>query len=283
MNFDYDKCTKCGLCVKVCGSHAIDLDEKGFPHEDLPIICNDCGHCMAVCPTGAVLNTRLDKNQIREMIDPKITFDQFFNLVRNRRSIRIFKKEPITKEHMDKIMECVRYIPTGSNKQALKYLFITDPTILQEIKKKMAKGFALTSGLANSIGRLFVKKEDRQSLKRHMKRWKEGYDPFLRDAPCLLIIYTNLKYFGIPAWDAGIASYNINLACETLGIGVLMNGFHVVTSKILKSLKKISLIPKKHYIVASMCLGYPAIKYKNTVSRNPLKIQINKSEIQKSV
>ena len=50
---DVEKCTGCGLCVKVCPSLVFKLDEKKST-----IIrgegCNACGQCWAVCPEEAV-------------------------------------------------------------------------------------------------------------------------------------------------------------------------------------------------------------------------------------
>jgi nitroreductase/NAD-dependent dihydropyrimidine dehydrogenase PreA subunit len=275
MEFDYDLCTKCGLCTKVCGSKALDIDENKRPYEKSPMICNDCGHCMAVCPVMAVNNTRMDPAQFLDMTDPEIPFDQLYYLIRNRRSIRIFKKDPLQPDHINKLLEAVRYIPTGSNRQELKYLVITDPNILQRIKLEMAKKFRLVNNLAKSFPiKLFVKKEDRASLGRLIELWDAGDDPYLRNAPCFLIIYSNVSYFGIPAWDAGIATYNIDLAAQTLGIGTMMNGFYVVTANLFNAVKKASLIPKGYKVLASMCLGYPVIKYKKTVSRMPLDTKI---------
>jgi MinD superfamily P-loop ATPase len=46
-----DKCTKCGLCVKVCRG-TLGLGEQG--PEVVNDLCIACGHCVAVCPNGAL-------------------------------------------------------------------------------------------------------------------------------------------------------------------------------------------------------------------------------------
>jgi nitroreductase/NAD-dependent dihydropyrimidine dehydrogenase PreA subunit len=274
LEFDYNKCTSCGQCSKVCGSKVIEMGEDTRPFESVSIICNDCGHCESVCPKNAVKNSRMDDAQFEELIDPNISFDQYLALVRNRRSIRLYKKEPLSQDHIDKLLTSVRYIPTGSNKQSLKYLIITDPNVLKQISDAMNKKFTMVSKLIHlPLIRLFMKKEDKASMEQHDKLWKEGFDQMLRGAPCLVVIYSDAKYFGISSWDAGIATYNINLAAQTLGVGVLMNGFHSVTCGMFKSIRKASQIPKKGKVLASLCLGYPAIKYKRTVSRLPLDIK----------
>ncbi len=275
IRFNYEVCTRCGLCGKVCGSRRIAFDEDNKPYKLAEFGCSDCGHCTAVCPVNAVVNTRIDMNEFREIEDPGITFDQFTLLVRNRRSVRNYKREPLKKEHIDKLLEAVRYIPTGSNKQSLKYKFITDQELLLKTKTAMASRTRRISRLINAFPvKYFVRESRRRSLHRLTDLFYEGYDTFLRGAPCLLIIYTEEKYFAIPKWDAGIASNTIDLAAQTLGIGTLMNGYFVVLSNQFRSIRRLVRMKKNETILTAMCLGYPEIKYRKSVYRRPLDVEI---------
>ena len=275
INFDYEKCTKCRLCILACGSDLIENNDENKPFLKYPNNCIDCGHCVAVCPENVITHARLDKNDFKDLVDPKISYEQFINLVRNRRSMRHFKKKQLSPDHIEQLLKSVRYIPTGSNEQRLRYLFITNPKTLQNIKEAMAKKFKSMDKFMNFFFiKPFISKNDRESFGRQVELWKNGEDPFLRNAPCLLLIYSDKKYFGITAWDAGIASYNIDLTAQTLGIGTLHNGFHVSICKFFKSVKKISQIPKGHKIFITMCLGYPNLTYKRTINRRELKSRI---------
>jgi nitroreductase len=226
---------------------------------------------VAICPAVAISNTRMDASGFNDMADPGITIDNFTSLTRNRRSIRRFKAEPVKKEHLDALLGCVRYIPTGSNKQGLEYHVVTDPRVLQNIKEFMAGKFKLTNKLAKMF-RVFVSKAERVRLQQLVDTWNSGADTFLRNAPCLLVIHSPRNYFGITSWDAGIASHNIDLAAQTLGVATLLNGFYVTTCRIFKKLKTISGLPKSTHVLAAMLLGYPDVKYRRTVDRRPLKI-----------
>jgi nitroreductase/NAD-dependent dihydropyrimidine dehydrogenase PreA subunit len=275
IKINYELCTRCGLCSKVCGSKRIITGEDKMPHKVIELGCNDCGHCIAVCPVNAILNTRVDMSEFTEMVEPGITIDQFTHLVRNRRSIRNYGKEPLKKEHIDKILGAVKYVPTGSNKQSLKYKFITDPELLLKINIAMASKVRRASILINNFPvKYFVGKKQRRSLRRLTELFYNGSDTFLRNAPCLLIIYSEEKYFRITQWDAGIASNTIDIAAQTLGVATLMNGYFVVLSNRYKSIRKLVQINRKHTILASMCLGYPDIRYRKTVFRRQLDVKI---------
>ena len=128
--------------------------------------------------------------------------EKFNFLTRNRRSVRRYKKEPISNEDLEKILNSVRYAPTGGNSQELEYLIITDPIRLSQIRDEMAKKFRLLKRLLRAfygLVRLVVGKEQAIQFKVSIRRFMEKYeskneaggeeDPFLRTAPTLMIIY----------------------------------------------------------------------------------------------
>ncbi|MTI68554.1 MAG: glycyl-radical enzyme activating protein [Firmicutes bacterium] len=49
--FDYEKCSKCGECIKRCKSKALSI-KKGIIHYD-PSLCNFCGVCIDFCINNA--------------------------------------------------------------------------------------------------------------------------------------------------------------------------------------------------------------------------------------
>jgi len=62
---DMEKCVMCGRCVKACdeiqGVGAIDFSYRGFKSKVTPpyerdLNCEFCGQCVAVCPTGALMD-----------------------------------------------------------------------------------------------------------------------------------------------------------------------------------------------------------------------------------
>ncbi|MFP4200740.1 MAG: NADH-dependent [FeFe] hydrogenase, group A6 [Clostridia bacterium] len=76
---DPEKCILCGKCVRVCGEiqgvSAIDHAGRGFDSFVLPAfdddlastICVNCGQCVAICPTGALVE-RNDLARVRHFL-----------------------------------------------------------------------------------------------------------------------------------------------------------------------------------------------------------------------
>ena len=64
LEFDDEKCTRCGICAKICPGGSIvvppktDTGERGFPalSETSQGItdCMACGDCLAACPNKAI-------------------------------------------------------------------------------------------------------------------------------------------------------------------------------------------------------------------------------------
>ena len=139
----------------------------------------------------------------------------------------------------------------------------------------MASRMRRVSKLINNFPvKYFVSETRQRSLKRLTDLFYNGDDTFLRGAPCLLIIYSEEKYFRITQWDAAIASNTIDLTAQTLGIATLMNGYFVILANRYRSIRRLVQITRKQAILAAMCLGYPAIRYRKTVFRRPLDVRI---------
>lgn len=62
--YEWDHCCGCGLCEKVCPTHAITMraDINGFAHPHIETIkCNQCGTCMRNCPFAIAEKRKKDK------------------------------------------------------------------------------------------------------------------------------------------------------------------------------------------------------------------------------
>ncbi|MFO7772970.1 MAG: nitroreductase family protein [Dehalococcoidia bacterium] len=53
-------------------------------------------------------------------------YDSFLELVKKRRSIRRFKPDPVPDEYVDKIIEAVRWAPSGFNLQPWDFVVVNE-------------------------------------------------------------------------------------------------------------------------------------------------------------
>lgn len=278
LEIDLEKCIKCGECARTCPAFVIEVDKEVGAIEKHPEVCIICGHCVAVCPTDAIIHKKMDMNDFQPMKDPNISYDQLYQLIRNRRSIRRYKDKPVEDEDIDKLMKAVRYIPTAENDQHLKYLIIRDKDTIAQIRRNMASKMKFSHTLLKILFfvRPFLPKSLKSTLNLIVEKWESGgesgkEDPFLRTAPTVVIIYAKKKST-LRYWDAAIASYNMMLVARTLGVDTVWNGVHAIMANSFGSLRKDSKVPKGHKVVGTVCMGYPDIKFRKTINRKPLDI-----------
>ncbi len=114
------KCIGCGLCVRVCPSFVLEVSNaKAFiAKKDW---CIGCGHCAAICPMEAfqVEGTSPD-GQVKPGPSPATSPETLQLLLRERRSIRHYTKEPVPKALLTEVLEAGRYAPTGRNSPECK-------------------------------------------------------------------------------------------------------------------------------------------------------------------
>jgi nitroreductase len=105
------------------------------------------------------------------------------------------------------------------------------------------------------------------------KKWKEGVDQFLHNAPALIIIHLREHLTSSPGVDSALAAMPMVLMAETLGLGTCINGNVNVAVDNSEELRKFLKIPADHRVHVAFTVGYPDIKYLRMVARNPAKIE----------
>jgi len=60
-------------------------------------------------------------------------YEGFLELVKQRRSIRSFKPEPIPDGDVDKIIEAARWAPSGANSQPWEFIVVKKPELRDRI------------------------------------------------------------------------------------------------------------------------------------------------------
>ena len=200
ISIDESRCTACGLCSKVCLRGCLSQEDDGIMAWAGPDNCSLCGHCLAICPTGAISHKEMDMTNLaefrgQEAVDP----ERFMAFVRARRSHRMFKEREVPWELLERLLDVVRYCPTGGNDQKVEVFVLKDRERVRELsvlsvehfqrtvsqgeealREAESRGGALSPEMSFTKNRLV-------KLKRILSHWDAGRDPILRDAPLVLI------------------------------------------------------------------------------------------------
>jgi nitroreductase/ferredoxin len=265
---DESKCRKDGLCAKECPMAIILLQDKESYPELVPggeLLCTLCGHCVAICPHGALSHTKVplaDCPPLRK--DLVISEEQAVQFLRSRRSIRFFKDRPVEKETIQKLIEIARYAPTANNAQLVEWQVFTDKDKIKEL-----------AGQTVDWMRAVLQRDPQPAFAPYLPMlvalWDAGYDAVLRKAPAL-IVASAPKEATNGMVDATLALSYLELAAVPLGLGTCWAG--LVQGALLSSpqLKEEMGIPAGHPHHYPMMLGYPKPKYFRLPGRRAPKI-----------
>lgn len=274
-----EKCTGCGICSEECAAFIIEMrDEKPFVTRRMD--CVECGHCIAVCPAGALYDPLAMKADNRPYSFEDLPSSKSLQLLfRTRRSVRKYKEKPLPRSVLEKILDAGRYAPTGGNRPDVHFIVITSPQEIEWLRgtvlesalgmfrklQKLAKPASLIMGSENldTFNYYIPILEDWQD------RWnKMGDDRLFYHAPALILVHGK-KWDDIVGFGNAVALYQASLMAQTLKVGCCFNGFLQIAPNLDGKIKKRLGIPKQHKCYGAMGLGYEMTKYRRTVRRRP--------------
>jgi nitroreductase/NAD-dependent dihydropyrimidine dehydrogenase PreA subunit len=279
------KCTLCGECIPVCVRRILQKGETSVEILD-PAMCLYCGHCKAVCPADAFQFSEGNDQFLAVPSKEEIpSAAPFFRLLRKRRSLRIYQARPVERAKLKMLIEAGRYAPTGSNRQACEYVVVSGRKALdkvctlairnlQEQGKELQKAIDEYSRKKKSLPEELASRQTLPPVwERIAGKWKEGVDQLLHNAPALIIVHMKKGLATTPEIDAAIASTQMILLAETLGLGTCFIGFLIWAIEDSKELKAFLGVPEDSKAVVAFTVGYPDVEFLRFVARNPAKVK----------
>ena len=256
LGIDDERCIKCQECIKDCPTQNFSLEENQEQIVFDGSRCIFCGHCIAICPEKAIQyeDMKDEPLEFKESQDPRtiISYESLQPFLRVKRSVRQYQSNKLPNEIIHKVINSMRYAPTGANMRFFKCLIITD-----DEKKNL-----LTDSIINAL-------ESRDTRETFQDMRVKGLDPIFFNAPHILIFYSKNP------WDTRnitIAMTYGMLAAQSLGLGSCWIGFaHGVLQDHPGIARKFTGI--ETYVLGVMTLGYPAVKYFRAPPRPPIEIK----------
>ncbi len=284
IKIDKDACKKDGLCAMTCMRGIFQQEEKNMvPKIVDPEFCYGCGQCVAICPSGAISHSDYPEGTVNPVRSDYIpTYDQVLELIRSRRSKRLFKETKVEKDVIIKVLEAARFAPSGHNEQTTEFVIVQDKKTLHEIAALTAEGLGkLAQYTRNPIGRMMM----RRAIGRRgaayvaglvpefeglVSMFNNGTDWILREAPVLVLFCADSAGDFFARVNANLALHNAALAAETVGVGCFYAGFVVLAADRDNSIAKLVSLPETHQIYGALAMGYPRLRFNKWPERNPI-------------
>ena len=275
------KCNGCELCVTVCPSFVLQMGNK-----KAEVVrgawCIGCDHCGAVCPTEAILHNGSSKRESRLETGPVPSPEALQRLFLERRSLRVYKKEPVPDTLLKQILDAGNDAPTGSNSQNVHYILLTSPEKINQLREMTINFYAkIFSRIQSWFGSLMLSwmagaktveylRESLPKFEYAYKKMKEGEDRLFYHAPVVILAHAE-SWDSSSSFNCSTALYQCSLMAQSLGLGCCFNGILVNAVNHNHKTKGWLDIPADHACYAAMTLGYPDVRYQRPVHRDPPK------------
>lgn len=149
----------------------------------------------------------------------------FYEVIRTRRSVRSFRKDPIPEDVLNRVLEAARVAPSGGNRQPWRFILVKDDTLKQKmISACNNQGFVAKAPLiVVACG----------------ERLPENRGGYMGEMSVLL--------------DVSIAFTHLILAARAEGLGTCWIGAFNNDE-----IKRLLEVPEGYEVVAATPLGYPS-------------------------
>lgn len=252
LTIDRQLCCGDGFCVKSCFRECFVLDEQGKAtwKIDSPERCVGCGHCVSVCPKGAIMLDGVDPASL-----PKSVMSwgekESEAFLRSRRSVRLYAGKPLDREALARAVHTASYAPTGTNRREVGYIVMDTPEALDRLREILAE---------------WMRRYPR--WERHVARYEQGDDALLRGAPAVIAVHgpercgesAEHTSWLAPQTAAAAASY-LELAMHGMGMGTCWSGLVVRGAGEVAAVRELFRLPPGRSIYAAFLAGYPIQRF----------------------
>jgi nitroreductase len=248
------------------GSGCTPVDVS-VPSAAFPEKCIRCGHCVAVCPKGALDHDDAPlSSQIPFDDSERINTETAVKFLRARRSVRVYQDKPVPTDVLARLLDIARFAPSGTNTQGLRYIVVSD-------KERLARAVkAVVDWLLEKLTKPGSKMP--KTFWEPVEAYRKGKDALLRGAPHLIVALSPPEILAIGADSAKFALEYIELLAPTMGLGTCWMGvMQLCAGRKYPPLMEALGIDEGSEAVGLMTVGYPKYGYRRLPDRNPLDVK----------
>lgn len=274
-------CTGCGLCLAVCPSAALELQNKKAVA--LKEKCMACDHCAAICPAQAIHVDGMNP-VLTNFSEPGAA--GLSQIMRTRRSCRNYKEDPVPAELLQDLVKIGVTAPSGTNSQTWAFTILPERQDVRVLGNmigdyfrklnRLAGNFWLRHGLKllGNTTLAHYHQRHQSSVERALIAWdKEGRDLLFHGAPSAIVV-SSRPGASCPKEDCLLSSGQIGLAAHALGLGTCLIGYAVAAMNRDTTIQERLGIPTKETVQAVIILGWPSFIFPRPCGRKPFPLRV---------
>ena len=261
---DKTKCKGDGTCVADCPIKILEMDDKShipFMINKGEEICIKCGHCVAVCPHGAISLEIMRKEDCAMLKSGwRIPQDKVEQFLKGRRSVRIYNDQAVDKVTLEKLIDIARFAPSGVNRQPVYWAVLSN--------KEKVRGFSeIVINWMRSLIAGSSPLTESFRMKNIVTAWDKKQDWTCRGAPHLIIAY-GLKDDITAPQACTIALTYLELTVVSFGLGSCWAGYAAMAINMSAEARKFVGLSSKTNCFGAMMIGYSKFNYSRIPLRN---------------
>jgi len=285
IHIDQERCKACGICGYICPRHITETIESDnsrvtiISSERLDL-CMECGHCMAICPNEAIYVNGLNSKEFDPAKELDIDENQLLTLMKQRRSVRRYRKESVPRETLNRIIEAAHQSPTGTGRRTTGIIILDNPETIDMLSEMVYELYEkLDRNLQNPIARFFIRRQVGQKMMNTLQdfvmpgmrwyiRWyrENKSNEIMRDCPALMLFHSPiLEPMG--AENCLVTAFHAIFMAQVVGIGTCFNDLIPQACNRVPEIRRLLDLPKDREVYSSITLGYPKVKFKRTIPR----------------
>jgi nitroreductase/NAD-dependent dihydropyrimidine dehydrogenase PreA subunit len=265
---DSARCKHDGLCVSTCPLGILEQSAMSPPstRAGYESRCIACGHCMAVCPQQALLLEGVSREALVPLDVAKYpSAEALGQLLRGRRSVRRYAPEPVERALIERVLDAVRWAPSGHNTQPLRYSVFAGQERIRQLAGHTIDHFR---GLLQSAPEVAL----RLGAGGLVKAWEAGSDMVLRDTPQLIVAYGPKQHPTLTS-SALIALAQAELMAAAVGLATCWAGYLQIAAAGHAPLRAAMGLAETEAVGGALMIGKPSVKYTSIPPRKPLDVR----------
>jgi len=191
-------------------------------------------------------------------------------VILNRRSVRLYKKEQVPEFMIKRLLEAARFAPSAGNAQPWKFIVIRDQEVIREMTETVSWYLKIFRAMIDYRRPGFYWLRPLTKLMIRFNRFELHPVPFgavdliarerlglFHGAPTVILIFKDVRGVGNPDLDCGIAGQNIVLAAHSMGLGTCWISFSKPAFKYSPTWRRRLGISYPYKFVTSIAVGWP--------------------------
>jgi nitroreductase len=203
-------------------------------------------------------------------------------LIRQRRSLRVYKKDPVSREVLEAIARHAAFAPTGAHGGEGWVRHVAIVAGEENMRRVVEMTARYMEGMAALLDGFVVRQMARwnveirrgrsmlDDLRMRLAERAAGRDAITYDAPAAIFVHTT-RSTTTPYEDCHGALMQLLLLAEAHGLGTCWNGWLVKAGSGFKSrsteFRDFLGLPADHDVYAAATIGYPGVKLHSVPQR----------------